>query len=195
MFFAKVGGIRDPMKQELALEVCRIQSNDISNLAETHVNQDQLHQIRNKWFGPIFCFPGEFFSKGMLVLLNPGFNYVTYIDISPKGRFISFKVAPSEDRLFCIYAPSGHNNRQQLARRRFFEGLQTYIEDKNQGNEKKIIIGDFNNTLDQMNTDVGNKTNKRYRCHSTFSLSKLMNPDEFTRYDRSSGTRSRIDRA
>ena len=59
-----------------------------------------------------------------------------------------------------------------------------------------------------MDRDEGNKTQKRYRCHSNFALSKLImdngledlwrkdNPEisEFTRYDRSSGTRSRIDR-
>ena len=59
-----------------------------------------------------------------------------------------------------------------------------------------------------MDRDEGNKTHKRYRCHSNFALSKLIidngledlwrreNSDtyEFTHYDRSSGTRSRIDR-
>ena len=145
----------------------------------------------------------------MLLLLHPGFNNFTDVDIGPKGRFISFKVAPSEDRVLCIYAPSGYNNRQQLARGRFFAGLQTYIEDETQGNENKIIIADFNCTLGQKDRDEGNKTNRRYKCHSTFVLSKLImenglediwrreNPDisEFTRYGRSSGTRSRIDRA
>ena len=98
----------------------------------------------------------------MLLLLHPGFNNFTDVDIGPKGRFISFKVAPSEDRVLCIYAPSGHNNRQQMTRGCFFEGLQTYMEDKTQGNENKIIIGDFNCTLDQKDRDEGNKTNRRY---------------------------------
>ena len=145
----------------------------------------------------------------MLVLLHSGFNDVTDVDIDPKGGFVSFKVAPSEDRVLCIYAPSGHNNKQQLARRRFFKGLQTYIQDKTQGNENKIIIADFNCTLDQKDRDEGNKTNRRYRCHSTFALSKLimenwledlwrrenLDASEFTHYDGFSGTRSKIDRA
>ena len=59
-----------------------------------------------------------------------------------------------------------------------------------------------------MDRDEGNKTQKGYRCHSNFVLSKVTlengleslwrreNSDipEFTRYNRSSGTRSRIDR-
>ena len=77
-------------------------------------------------------------------------------------------------RVLCICAPSGHSNREQLARGHFFEGLQTYIENKTQGNENKIIIGDFNCTLDKMDRDEGNKTNRRCRCHSTFALSKLI---------------------
>ena len=92
--------------------------------------QELPNDLRIGILGPIFSSPGDTFTKGMLVLLHPGFNDVTNVDIDPKGRFVSFKVAPSEDRVFCICAPSWHNNRQQLARRRFFEGLQTYIEDK-----------------------------------------------------------------
>ena len=70
-------------------------------------------------------------------------------------------------------------------------------------------MGDFNCTLDKMDRDEGNKTCRCYRCHSTFALSKLIlengledlwrreNPDtsEFNGYNRSSGTRSRVDRA
>ena len=82
------------------------------------------------------------------------------------------------------------------------------MENKTKGNENKIIIGNFNCTLDKMDRDEGSKTQKCYRCHSNFALSKLImdnvledlwsrkNPDisGFTHYDRSSGTRSRIDR-
>ena len=60
-----------------------------------------------------------------------------------------------------------------------------------------------------MDIDEGNKTHRHYRCHSTFALSKLalengledlsgrenLDTSDFICYDRSSGTRSRIDRA
>ena len=90
MLYANIGGIRDPVKQELVLEFCRSQNKDISILPETHINQDQLHQLRNKWSGPIFCSLGDTFTKGMLVLLHPGFNDATDVDIDPKKRFVSF---------------------------------------------------------------------------------------------------------
>ena len=35
-------------------------------------------------------------------------------------------------------------------------------------------MGDFNCTLDKMGKDEGNKTQKRYRCHCNFSMSKLI---------------------
>ena len=89
------------------------------------INQDHIYQIRNNWLGPIFFSPGDTFTKGILVLLHPSFDHVIDMTQIQKGRFVFLKVAPSNDRVFCIYAPSGHGNREQLARRRFFEGLQT----------------------------------------------------------------------
>ena len=80
------------------------------------------------------------------------------------------------------------------------------METKYEGNENKIIVADFNCTMDKMERDGRNKTLYRY-CFD-YALSKLIvdhglddlwrreNPDssEFTHYNRSSGTRSRIDR-
>ena len=122
---------------------CTPNITDITILTETHIGQEQIHQIRNNWLGLIFFTPGDTFSKGILILLHSGFDDVTDVDTVPKGRFVSFKVASSNDRLLCIYAPSVHSNREQLIRGHFFEGLQTYIENKTEGNENKIIIGDF----------------------------------------------------
>ena len=64
----------------------------------------------------------------------------------------------SNDRILCVHAPSGYSTRVQLARGRFFEGLQNYTKNKNKGNENKIILGDFNCTIDKMDRDGENKT-------------------------------------
>ena len=83
----------------------------------------------------------------------------------------------------------------------FFEGLQNYMENKNKGKENKIILEDFNCTMDKMDRNGENKTQKLYWCCSSYALSKLIvdnglevlwrreNPDspEFTRSDRSFG--------
>ena len=144
------------MKQEIAIEFCKSQNKDICILAETHIGNEQIHQIKNNWLGPVLISPGDTFAKGILILLHPGFPDVTEVDSDPNGRFISFKVAFSDDRVLCVYAPSGHSNREQLIRRRFFEELSNYINNKFKGIENKIIMGDFNCTLSQTDRDERN---------------------------------------
>ena len=87
---------------------------------------------------------------------------------------MSFKLTPSNDRVLCVYAPSGYNTREQLDRGRFFEGLQNYMEKKKKGNENKIILEDFNCTMDKMDRNGENKTQKLYWCCSSYALSKLI---------------------
>ena len=99
--------------------------------------------------GAIFFSPRDSHTKGLLVLLHLGFEGVTEVTTDPKGRFVSFKVPPSNDRVLSVYVASGHSNREQLARERFFGGLQNYMKNKNEGNENKIILGDFNCTMDK----------------------------------------------
>ena len=204
MIYVNFGGIRDPLKQNLALQFCRNRNKDVSILTETHINLDQIHQIKNNWLGTIFFSPGDSHIKGLLVLLNLGLEGATKVDTDPKG-FVSFKVTPSNEGFPCVYAPSGHRTRDQLAGGYFFEGLQNYMKNKNEGNENNIILGDFNCTMDKMTNDARNKT--LYRCRFNYALSNLLvdhgledlwrrgnlNSSEFTSYDRSSGTS--IDRA
>ena len=73
------------------------------------------------------------------------------------------------------------------------------MKNKNEGNEKKIILGDLNYTMDKIYRDGENKTQRLYRSCSNYSLSKLMadngiedlwrrenlDSPEFTCYDRS----------
>ena len=72
------------------------------------------------------------------------------------------------------------------------------MENKNEGNENKIILENFNCTMDKQGRFVGNKKQRLYRCCSNYALivdNRLQdlwrkeNPDspEFTRYDRSFG--------
>ena len=92
----------------------------------------------------------------MLVLLRLGLKGITKVDTDPKGRFVSFKVTPSNSRVLRVYAPPGYSTGERLVRGHFFEGLQNYMENKNIGNENKIIFGDFNCTIDKMDRDGEN---------------------------------------
>ena len=73
------------------------------------------------------------------------------------------------------------------------------MQNKNERNENKIMLGDLNCTMDKINRDGVKRTQRLYRCCSNYALSKLIvyngledqwrreNPDspEFTCYDRS----------
>ena len=75
------------------------------------------------------------------------------------------------------------------------------MQNKNEGSENKIILGDLNCTMDKIGRDGENKTQRLHRCCSNYALSKLIvnnghedlsrreDPDspEFTCYDRSFG--------
>ena len=93
-------------------------------LTETHINLDQIHHIINNWLGVIFFSPGDNHPDEL------GLEGVTEVDTDPKGRFMSFKVTPSNDRFLCFYVLSEHSTREQLSRGRFFKGLQNYMENK-----------------------------------------------------------------
>ena len=44
------------------------------------------------------------------------------------------------------------------------------MENQNKGNENKIMLGDFNYTVDQMDRDLENKTQRLYRCCFNYAL-------------------------
>ena len=143
IIYTNVGGIRDTLEQNLALKFCRKQDKYISILTETHIKHDQILHIRSNWLGPIFLSPGRSHTQGLIAQLHPGLEGVTEVDTDPKERFVSSKIILPNNRVLCVCAPSRHNTREQLARGRFFERLQSYIENKCEGNENKIILGDF----------------------------------------------------
>ena len=57
-------------------------------------------------------------------------------------------------------------------------GLQNYMENKDKGNENKIILEDFNCTMDKMDRDSENKTQRPCWCWSSYALSKLIVDNE-----------------
>ena len=94
--------IRDPLKQNLVLQFCRNRKKGVSILTKTHINLYQIHHRKDNWLGAIFFSPGDIHTKGLLVLLHLGVEGVTEADTYPKGRFVSFKVTPSNDRILCL---------------------------------------------------------------------------------------------
>ena len=48
------------------------------------------------------------------------------------------------------------------------------MKNKNEGNENKITLGDLNCTMDKLDRDGENKSQKNCRCCSNYALSKLI---------------------
>ena len=93
--------------------------------------------------GPIFFSPGDTHTKASLVLLHPGFERITVVDADPKGGFVSFKVTPLALKIdFSVLMPlqNIYSTREQLARGRFFKGLQIYMENKYVTNKTKYYL-------------------------------------------------------
>ena len=109
-----VGGIIDPFKHDLTLDFCRKKGKDISISTETHINYDQIHYIRNNCLDPTFFSSGNSHTKRLLVLLHQGLECIAEVDTDPKERFVSLKITPSNDKVFCVYAPSEYSTREQL---------------------------------------------------------------------------------
>ena len=142
--------------------------------------------------GPIFFSPGDSHTKGMLFLLHLDLEGITEVDTDPKERFVSFKVTTSNES--SLFVPL-----QGIALENSWLGLQNYMQNENEGNKNKIMLRGLNCTMDKIDRDGENKTQRLYRCCSNYALSKLIvdngledlwsreNPDspEFTCYRRS----------
>ena len=95
----------------------------------------------------------------MFFLLHLSLESVTEVDTGPKERFVSFKVTNSnKSSLFVPLQGIAPNRAEQ--RGRFFEGLQSYMQNKNEGNENEIMFGDLNCTMDKIDRDGENKTKR-----------------------------------
>ena len=125
IIYDNFGGIRDPLKQDMAHEFCKNEKKVITILTETHINYDQIYHIRNNWLDPIFFSTGDSHTKGLLLLHHVGLEGITEADNDPKGSFVSIKDTPSNGRVLCVYAPLRYSIREQQARGRFFDGLQS----------------------------------------------------------------------
>ena len=125
IYIHNVDDFKDPLKQDLELEFCRLQNIKIQDcssiLTETYINHDEIHHIRSNWLGLIFFSPGDkSHIKALLALLHSGLDGVTKVGTDPKLRFVPFKVTTSNDRVLCNYVNSRHNTGEQLAMGRAF---------------------------------------------------------------------------
>ena len=108
----------------------------------------------------------------MLFLLHLGLEGVTEVDTDPKERFLSFKVTTSNESSLFVPLQSIAPESSWLGG--VFEVLKIYMQNKNEGNENKIMLEVLNCTMDKIDRVGENKTQGLYRCWSNYALSKLI---------------------
>ena len=123
---------------------------------------------------------------------------VSEVDTDPYRRFVSFKVATSNES--SLFVPlQGIAPENSWLGGAFLKDYKIICKIKMREMKIKLMLGDLNCTMDKIDRDGENKTQRLYRCCSNYALSKLIvdngledlwrreNPDspEFTCYDRS----------
>ena len=99
MIYDHVGATRYPFKQDLAPEFCRNQKKSsvfYLELISTMIKHT-IQEIIDR--APIFFFPEDSHTNGMLFLLHLGLEGITEAATDPKRKFVSFKVTPSNDKV------------------------------------------------------------------------------------------------
>ena len=124
--------------------------------------------------GPHLFLSWRYSHKGILFLLLLSLEGITEVDTDAKARFVSFKITPSNESSLFVPIKGIAPENSWLGGGDFYEGLQNYMQNKNEGNEKKIMLGDLNCATDKIDRNGENKTQRLYRCCSYYILSKLI---------------------
>ena len=103
MIYAKVGSIRDPLKQDLALDFYIKQNKYINILTETHIKHDQILNIRNNWLGPIFLSPEVVTQKDLLLSFIRVLKVSLRLTLVQKGDLCSSKFSLITE--FSVFVP------------------------------------------------------------------------------------------
>ena len=85
---------------------------------------------------------------------------------------MSFKITLPNNSSLCL-CPFRALHQRATDLGRFFEVLQNYMENKCEGNENKIVLGDFNITIGIMDRDDGKKTKTLLRSFQRSTIYRI----------------------
>ena len=106
-------GFKNSFKQDALLKTFKDQKLNIIALQETHLENNEIQVLRQKWQGPIYHSDGTAHSKGLCILFDNYFqNYK--IELVIKNERILLCSCCIDDNLFffCnIYAPNEVNSK------------------------------------------------------------------------------------
>ena len=145
------------------------------------------------------------FRDGVLLLVNSFAPKIDILKTDTKGRFIIFRVANTSDVVVVLYAPSGILKEKQELRQNILRTLRKQIRSHTTRKDNVILLGDFNNTLKDINRSTNNLGEKEAKSELLNLIQqldledhwRLQNPNEklYVHYHGRKNTYARIDRA
>ena len=151
-----LAGAGEKNKREKIFDYYRINA-DLLIMCESHSCVDEEKIWRNEWGGEIIFSHGERNSRGVAVLMTKQmYNQSKNIEVDKEGRYVIFDLESNLQNISiaAIYAPNKDTPD-------YFCKINKLLENRS---EHKIIIGDFNLTLDvemdRLNTYCNNNKAK-----------------------------------
>ena len=106
MIYDNFGGVRDPLKQNIALQFCRNRNKDVSISTETHINLDQKHPTISEiidW-GPSFSLLEIVTQKNCLSCFIWVFKVSLRLPLIQKGGLYPLRFLPLMTE-FSVFMP------------------------------------------------------------------------------------------
>ena len=149
IFSLNVRGIGNSQKRRAIFEKHRIHA-DILVLQETHSIEEEEKIWENEWGGKIIFSHGTSAARGVAALMSKSiYSKVRNIYSDSDGRIICFDLCDEVVVSICaIYAPNEDKPE-------FFQNIELLMQERS---ENKVILGDFNLTMD-VNIDRENTFN------------------------------------
>ena len=149
-------GLKCKKKRESIFDYYRVNA-DILVIQETHSSKEDEQIWQNEWGAKALFDHGETNARGIAIfVVNRIYMNIRNVERSLEGQQIVLDILENDQiiTLVAIYAPNKDSPN-------FFEEIQKLLEDRS---ENKIIIGDFNLTLDvdkdRLNTYNNNNKSK-----------------------------------
>ena len=113
---------------------------DLLVVCESHSSEEIERIWESEWGGPIVFSHGSSQSKGIMICIKKQYENMIKNVYSKQGRLIIFDVEENEQKVsvVALYAPNQDNPS-------FFENIRELLKNRS---EHKVMIGDFNLTLD-----------------------------------------------